>query len=150
MQVLICRMTFRKEESAGYLINQLARLFARELQSHIQPHGIVTGQFPILLALWSGDGLTQRELLNEIDVEQATLANTLTRMERDGLVRRTKHPTDARAQQIWLTQKAWDVRDSAYRSAMAVNKEALAALSEDEQTLFISLMTRVIQSMRQR
>lgn len=134
--------------SAGYLVNQLARLFARELQHHIQPLGIVTGQFPVLLALWNKDGITQRELLSEIDVEQATLANTLTRMERDGLVKRTKHPNDARAQQIWLTEKALTVRDAAYQSATKVNQDALADLSVSEREQFIELMGRIINSMR--
>ncbi|MEP0942069.1 MAG: MarR family winged helix-turn-helix transcriptional regulator [Rhizobiaceae bacterium] len=142
-------MGFARENSAGYLINQLARLFARELQHHIQPLGIVTGQFPVLLALWGRDGVTQRELLAEIDVEQATLANTLIRMERDGLVKRTKHPTDARAQQIWLTQKALNVRDDAYLSANQVNQDALACLSDDERALFIKLMCKVIKNMRE-
>ena len=113
-------MEFRKENSAGYLINQLARLFAKELQGRIQPLGIVTGQFPILIELWSRDGITQRELLNEIDVEQATLANTLTRMERDGLITRTRHPNDARAQQIWLTEKASRVKTDAHRFALQI------------------------------
>ena len=148
MQVLICAMAFEKEESAGYLINHLARLFARELQSRIKPLGIVTGQFPILLELWAKDGITQRELLNEIDVEQATLANTLTRMERDGLIKRTKHPTDARAQQIWLTSKASHVKADAYQSAMQVNQEALANLDDDEKALFVQLMHKIIRSMR--
>lgn len=150
MQVLICGMIFKKEESAGYLINQLARLFARELQHHIQPLGIVTGQFPVLLALWSRDGITQRELLDEIDVEQATLANTLTRMERDGLIKRTKHPDDARAQQIWLTQKALSVREDAYRSALKVNQDSLAILGEEERRVLIELMGKVINSMREK
>ena len=148
MQVLFFRMEFSREMSAGYLVNQLARLFARELQHHIQPLGIVTGQFPVLLALWNKDGITQRELLSEIDVEQATLANTLTRMERDGLVKRTKHPNDARAQQIWLTEKALRVRDAAYQSATKVNQDALADLSVSEREQFIELMGRIINSMR--
>ena len=149
MQVVIFGMEFEREESAGYLINQLARLFARDLQRQIQPLGIVTGQFPILLALWNRDGVTQRELLDEIDVEQATLANTLTRMERDGLIKRTKHPSDARAQQIWLTPKALNVRDAAYLAANTVNQESLADLSGDEQTTLIALMQKVIKSMRE-
>ena len=148
MQVLFSNMEFEKESSAGYLINHLARLFARELQNRIQPLGIVTGQFPILLELWNRDGITQRDLLDRIDVEQATLANTLTRMERDGLIKRTKHPNDARAQQIWLTKKATDVREDAYRSAMLINKEALAELDEEEQALFLELMRKIITSMR--
>ena len=150
MQVVIFGMEFEREESAGYLINQLARLFARDLQRQIQPLGIVTGQFPILLALWNRDGVTQRELLDEIDVEQATLANTLTRMERDGLIKRTKHPSDARAQQIWLTSKALNVRNEAYLAANTVNQESLAELSSEEKATLIGLMQKVIKSMRER
>ena len=142
-------MAFDRENSAGYLINHLARLFANELQTRIQPLGIVTGQFPVLLELWRGDGITQRELLNEIDVEQATLSNTLVRMERDGLIERTQHPSDARSQQIWLTEKALGIKADAYRSAEQTNLEALAGLSENEKSQFIELMQRVIKSMRE-
>jgi len=141
-------MAFDKEKSAGFLINHIARLFAKELQHRIQPLGIVTGQFPILLELWEGDGLTQRELLEKLDIEQATLANTLTRMQRDGLIKRTKHPTDARAQLIWLTDKASKIKDEAYQSAAQINMEALSVLSKKDQALFMEFMRRVIAGMR--
>jgi len=108
----------------------------------------VPGQFPILLELWEKDGVTQRELLAKLDLEQATVANTLTRMERDGLVKRTRHPADARAQQIWLTKKARDVRDDAYAAADAQNKHALSNLSESEQQAFLGYMRRIIAAMR--
>ncbi len=141
-------MAFDKEKSAGFLINHIARLFAKELQHRIQPLGIVTGQFPILLELWEGDGLTQRELLEKLDIEQATLANTLTRMQRDGLIKRTKHPTDARAQLIWLTDEASKIKDEAYQSAAQINMEALSVLSKKDQALFMEFMRRVIAGMR--
>lgn len=141
-------MSFDKQNSAGYLVNHLARLFARNLQNRIQPLGIATGQFPILLELWSGDGITQRDLLKEIDVEQATLANTLTRMERDGLIKRTKHPEDARAQKIWLTDTSKRLKNNAYQLAIETNEDALSDLSDEDKTLFIELMRKVIRSMR--
>ncbi len=141
-------MAFDKEKSAGFLINHIARLFAKELQQRIQPLGIVTGQFPILLELWEGDGLTQRELLEKLDIEQATLANTLTRMQRDGLIKRTKHPTDARAQLIWLTDKASKIKDEAYRFAWQINTDSLSVLDEREQAQFMEFMRRVISGMR--
>lgn len=141
-------MNFEKENSAGYLVNHMARLFAKELQQRIAPLGIVVGQFPILLQLWLKDGVTQKELLGKIDVEQATLANTLNRMERDGLIKRTKNPADARAQMIWLTEKATALRNSAYESAQSVNAEALQVLSETEQARFMDYMRRIIEKMR--
>lgn len=144
MQVLNTFMSFKKENSAGYLVNHMARLFAKGLQSRIAPLGIVIGQFPVLLELWQADGVSQRELLGKIDVEQATLANTLNRMERDGLIRRTKHPTDARTQLIWLTERAKKLRDEAYQSAQDENEAALGVLTDAEQAQFIEFMRRVI------
>ncbi len=141
-------MTFNKEDSAGYLVNHMARLFAKELQSRIAPLGLVVGQFPILLELWKKDGVSQKDLLNEIDVEQATLANTLNRMERDGLIKRTKHPSDARAQLIWLTDTSRSKRDQAYTAAYEVNQSALADLDDGEEQAFLDLMRRVIGTVR--
>ena len=84
-------MDFDRKESAAYLANLLAKGASRALQARADGAGFAPGQFPVLLELWSGDGLTQRELLDGLDIEQATMANTLSRMERDGLVSRTAY-----------------------------------------------------------
>lgn len=141
-------MTFKKEDSAGYLVNHMARLFAKELQLRIAPLGIVVGQFPILLELWQRDGVPQKKLLESIDVEQATLANTLNRMERDGLIKRTKSPTDARMQLIWLTEKAAAIRQQAHEAAFEVNTKALFDLNPQERDMFMDVMRRIIDGMR--
>jgi DNA-binding MarR family transcriptional regulator len=148
MQVLSLGMAFEKENSAGYLVNHMARLFAKGLQEQIAPLGIVIGQFPILLELWQKDGVSQRDLLEKLDVEQATLANTLNRMERDGLITRTKHPSDARAQQIWLSDRAVEIRAKAYQAAHDQNKLSLAALNDAEQSQLMDFMRRIVSSMR--
>ena len=141
-------MEFDRMTSAGYLVNHMARLFAEGLRKRIAPLGIVPGQFPALLALWERDGLTQKELLALLDIEQATLANTLTRMERDGLIFRKDHPEDGRARTIHLTEKARSIRDPAYEAAMKTNEEALADLSDEEREKFLDLMRRTIQGMQ--
>ena len=141
-------MDFQKNTSAGFLINQLARLFARNLQQNIADLGLVLGQFPILLELWEKDGLTQKELVARLDLEQATVANTLSRMERDKLVRRVKDVNDGRAQRIWLTETAKALRAPAYAAANGVNTSALSALSAEEQTTFLALSQKLINGLR--
>lgn len=137
-------MTFTRDQSAGYLVNHMARLFARGLSARIKPLGLSTGTFPALLELWDHDGLTQKDLVTRLDIEQATMANTLTRMERDGLVIRRKDPSDGRAQRIWLTPRARALRIPATQAAMAENEAALAPLTDQERALFLSLMRRII------
>ncbi|MCV0427363.1 MAG: MarR family transcriptional regulator [Roseibium sp.] len=142
-------MEFDRNSSAGYLIHHVARLFFEGLRKRIEPLGIVPGQFPALLALWQKDGQTQKELVEKLDIEQATMANTLNRMERDGLILRKDHPTDGRAKIIWLTPKAVSIRDEAYNAASTVNDMALADLSPEEREQFIGTMQRIIRTFRE-
>ncbi|MCQ0989656.1 MarR family winged helix-turn-helix transcriptional regulator [Jiella marina] len=137
-------MTFDKDRSAGYLVNHMARLFARALQERIAPLGLSTGTFPVLLVLWEDEGLTQRDLVARLDIEQATMANTLTRMERDGLITRKKDPSDGRVQRIWLTQRARQLHEPATQAANEVNEIALSNLTEEEKQTFLDLIARVI------
>ena len=141
-------MDFDHTSSAGYLINHLARIFFEELRKRIDHLGIVPGQFPALLALWVKDGQTQRELVEKLDIEQATMANTLSRMERDGLITRVEHPTDGRARIVLLTDKARAVRDDAYAAANAVNDIALADLKPEERAQFIAYMQRTLNTLQ--
>jgi DNA-binding MarR family transcriptional regulator len=114
-----------RPESATQLATQFARSVTRALQSRAVRLGFSPGQFPVLLELWEEEGLTQRQLLDRVDVEQATMANTLARMERDGLIERRVHPRDRRAQQIFLTEKA-----------RAMREEALTLAREAEDAVF--------------
>jgi|TARA_R110001606_G_scaffold26267_13_gene84883 DNA-binding MarR family transcriptional regulator len=149
MQVLKETMTFKKEQSAGYLANHMARLFARGLDARIRPLGLSTGIFPALLELWENDGLTQKELVTRLDIEQATMANTLNRMERDGFVTRRKDATDGRVQRVWLTDKARALQAPATTAAAAQNNVVLAQLSEAERVAFLDLMDKAIAAMKE-
>lgn len=140
-------MTFNRDMSAGYLAQRLARLFAHGLHRRILPLGLAPAQFGVLLELWQQDGLTQKELALRLGVEQATMANTLARMERDGLVQRQAHPSDGRSQSVRLTDKGRAVREPATAAAQAQNDHALADLDAAERELFLSLMRRVSERM---
>ncbi|MEM9634393.1 MAG: MarR family transcriptional regulator [Pseudomonadota bacterium] len=141
-------MTFEKDSSAGYLANHMARLFAAGLQRRIKPLGLAPGQFPALLALWAKDGRTQKELVQLLDIEQATLANTLARMERDGLIARKPSEEDGRVQLIYLTERAKALQSEATQAAVSQNKVALDGFSEDEIDQFLDFMRRAISAMQ--
>ncbi|MGG6893117.1 MULTISPECIES: MarR family winged helix-turn-helix transcriptional regulator [Rhizobium] len=131
-------------DSAAYLASQLARVFARSLLQRANRLGFSPGQFPILLELWSEDGLTQKQLLERVDIEQATMANTLSRMERDGLVERRPHPTDKRAQLIFLTEKAAAMEAEAIEAATAVDSDVLRDFRNFERELLLEYIRRIL------
>jgi DNA-binding MarR family transcriptional regulator len=137
-------MTSFKTRSAGYLANHVARLFARELAEAVRPLGLAPAQFMTLLELWRQDGLTQKDLVARLDVEQATMAATLARMERDGLIERRPDQSDARARRIQLTARARSLEEPALAAARSVNARALAGFSEAERDAFLAGLRRVV------
>ena len=137
-------MDFERDRSAGYLVNLAARLLARHLEARLRQHGLALGAFPALLLLWERDGLTQKELVELLGIEQPTMAATLARMERDGLITRHRDETDARVQRIRLTERAKALRDPAVREAAAVNAHALSDVGESEREQFLQTLNRII------
>jgi DNA-binding MarR family transcriptional regulator len=126
----LARQTLRPASSVGYQVNRAARLFEAALRSRIAAYGVVPGQFPALLALFEQDGQTQRELCDIASVDQSTMAKTLARMRRDGLVAEEADPADARRVRYRLTPAAreleedlaaagWDVIAAATRGIQA-------------------------------
>lgn len=139
-------MRFSRNDSATYLAAQLAKTFSKALNKRAAALGFSQGQFPILLELWNEDGLTQRQLLDRVDVEQATLANTLARMERDGLIVRKPHPRDRRAQVIELTERARELELQAISASRATDETVLAGLLRFERQLLLEYMGRAIEA----
>ena len=143
-------MIFDKSRSAGVLAGELARLYGAELQSRLAPLGLSPAQFLVLVELWGEDGRTQRALTERLGVEQATMANTLARMERDRLVTRKPHPDDRRSQLVCLTEGARALEARAVAAAAEVNQFVFESLPLAERELFLSMMGRVVSGMRDR
>ncbi len=141
-------MAFDLSSSAIYLSSLLARGFARSFQERAAGLGFSPGQYPILVALWSEDGLTQRQLVDRLDIEQATMANTLTRMERDGLIERRAHPSDKRAQLLFLTDRAKALRDEAEQAARDAEDAMFSGFRRFERELMLEYMRWLVETAR--
>ncbi|WLR92582.1 MarR family winged helix-turn-helix transcriptional regulator [Shinella zoogloeoides] len=137
-------MDFDRTASATYLANLLAKAASRALHARADGAGFAPGQFPVLLELWNGDGLTQRELLDRLDIEQATMANTLSRMERDGLISRRRHPKDRRAQLVFLTTEGKALQETALAAASATEEALFQGFRRFERELLLEYMRMVL------
>ncbi len=131
-------------DSLGMLTGRAARLCAQLLAERVAALGVKPAQFRVLCALAAQDGLTQRELMERIDVEQGTITRTLQRMVRDGLLKRAAHEMDKRASRWRLTARARRVLEPARRLESDAQRELLAGLGAREQAALIAALQRVI------
>lgn len=87
------------------LIKKASRLLNKKANELLKPYGLTDAYTYFLMALYQQDGLTQSEMHKQIGIEQPTAVRTLDRMERDGLITRTRSTADRRAVEIRLTKK---------------------------------------------
>lgn len=134
-------MSYKREESAGYLTNLAGRLFVRAIERRLA--GGSAGPMPVFFALAEGEALSQSALARWATVEQPTMANTLNRMERDGLIERTPNPDDGRSALIRLSKLGLQRAHEALASAREVNAIALAGFKPAEREALYNMLHRI-------
>ena len=137
-------MPLKRETSAGYLTNLAARWFGRVVEDDLRPVGVPTGYLPVFFALADGGALTQSALARDANIEQPTMAATLARMERDGLIARRPDPNDKRSALVTLTPAARAKLPAVEAAVMTVNAKALAPLTAAERKAFLAALNKVI------
>lgn len=135
-----------RDTSAGYMTHWAARLFAKAIDRRLKPLGLSSGQLSVFFALDGGAELSQADLTRVAATEQPTMAATLTRMKRDGLIIRKQDPSHGRRMLISLTSKAARKMPAIRIAVSAVNEAALANMTADEQNAFLALTARAIKS----
>lgn len=142
-------MTENVLSTPGHLISLAARGFTRLSESRLKPLGFGVGHLPVLIALQNGNASNQRDLAHFARIGQPPMAQMLARMERDGLVERTRDPADSRSSQIVLTRAAQKAMPEAIKALLQGNREAMAGFTPAEEVQLIDLLTRLIGNLDQ-
>ena len=136
-------MPLNRTTSAGYMTNWAARLFARAIDQKLKPLGLSSGYLPVFFALADGSARTQKQLALDAGIEQPTMAATLNRMERDGLITREKDSQDRRITHIRLSAPARANAKNIQAIVNQVNETALSGLNSLERRVFLDALGKV-------
>jgi DNA-binding MarR family transcriptional regulator len=105
--------------------------------------GLHVGQEMVLSHLWGQDGLTPSELVDLLGVEPPTVTNMLSRMEKAGFVERCRDLRDARCTRVYLTGKGRELRHPVEHRWEAVQRNAFAGITAEEEALLRGLLGRI-------
>ncbi|GAB6194648.1 MarR family winged helix-turn-helix transcriptional regulator [Desulfocastanea catecholica] len=136
-------------ENLCYKLNYLSRLLLSQLNDQIKPYGVTQGQLPVLCCLDEDDGQTQVELCKNVQVEQPTMANTLRRMERDGLIYRENSEHDKRQSRIFITEPTRPTVAVLKKKRDEVVARMTQHMSEKELEMFSRLLDVATQTLEQ-
>jgi DNA-binding MarR family transcriptional regulator len=135
-------MQFDQRETIGFQSAQLARLISLRLREGLAPLGLMPAQAAALIEIGQKPGLTQKELVERLEVEQPGVARTLNGLEADGWIFRESR--GGRAQGLYLSDRASEVVPKAAEITAEINRVALAELSRTERANLIAALEELI------
>jgi len=132
------------EHSFGYLIHDVARLFASRFnQRALLFLGLSRSQCRVLGYLARHEGIHQAGLADLLEIKPMTLVRQIDRMEEEGWIERRPDPGDRRARRLVLTEKARPILARILDLSTEVRREAFAELSEEDGRHLTDLLRRV-------
>ena len=106
------------DKEAFLLDNQLcfrlytaSRLLSQAYRPLLSEHGLTYPQYLVLLALWEKDAQPVNDIAKRLFLETNTVTPLLQRMEKEGVLLRTRGKKDARQMIVSLTSKGKELQD---------------------------------------
>jgi len=130
------------EDSLGFQVRDLNRLMQRALAQRIAPADVAPGAWYFLRVLWEEDGLTQRELVARIGMQEPTAVIALRGMEEAGWITRARSEADRRKVHVHLTPAGRALRETLLPEARAVIAQATGGMTAAEVDTLLALLRR--------
>ena len=126
-----------------HLIGKARHLMFWARQKELAPYNILSRQAYIMFILYNLDHkVTLAELSKYTDRKIGTLSIQMTRMERDGLVKKSRDTPKSALVKYELTKKG--IRAYKISNKMKSEKAIMSVLSEEERRQLIAILTKVI------
>ena len=112
---------------------------AERIDKYVKP-----GMGPALFALFDGDGLLMKELMERTGMAASSVTEVVRRMEKSGLVKRVPDATDGRAVRLHLTPRGHEVKPRVLKVAEKLETIMQGGLAPAEVKRLTGLLHRVI------
>jgi MarR family transcriptional regulator for hemolysin len=127
--------------------NNIIRSSRQLVNEGLKPLGLSSAEGNILIHLLTQDRvMRQEELVEQLEVTKPAVSRALESLERKGYVKRQRDPSDQRANQVTLTDKARRIGADVERVYDKVFSIAAQVLTEEAVAGFIRVFGRVSDS----
>ncbi len=151
------RYKFDMTEEHMKLENQLcfrlytaARLTMGAYHPYLDPLRITYPQYLVLLVLWEKDSQPVMDIAHKMLLDSNTITPLLQRMEKSGLINRTRGKEDSRQRIVSLTKKGIEMREQAKHIPECLSDEIIQITGEEEEFVrMIPSLDKLIQGLKQ-
>ncbi len=126
---------------------------ARAMRTHIDQcarhYGMTRAQWGVLVRLERQEGMTQADMAESLEIQPISLARLIDRLCDNKLVERRPHPSDRRANLLYLTAKGRATLARLVPLGRGIAADVLANFSEAETAALLDQLLRLKTNIRQ-
>lgn len=136
--------------NGGFLVTKVKQLSDRVFEKILNEKKIEAfngAQGRILYVLWQKDGISIKTLSEQCGLAITSLTSMLERMEKQGLLRRENDEKDRRKTLLFLTERAYTLREDYEAVSARMGTIFYEGFNEEEICLFESFLRRVLDNL---
>ncbi len=114
------------------------------LEKHLKAYGIGSGQYPFIFYILGHDGVTQDDLCKVFEVDKATTARAIKKLEANGLIYKEINSDDRRSHYIHPTQKTLDMKTDIQKIKIKWQNKIVQDLTIEEINTFNTLLDKLV------
>jgi MarR family transcriptional regulator for hemolysin len=131
----------------GLLLHDAAKAMRKRFELRAQEFGLSAAQWRLLVHLVREGRATQTRLAELLEVEPISVSRLIDRMELGGWVLREPDATDRRVRMIVPTDRTMQTFSQIRTMAGEVYDNALSGLSENEKTVLVTALNKIIENL---
>ena len=138
------------ENQVCFRLYTAARLTIGAYHPYLDPLGLTYPQYLVMLVLWEQDKQPVNDIAHKLLLETNTVTPLLQRMEKAGLVKRTKGEEDSRQRIVTLTKKGIELREQAKHIPECLSADIIKNEGSAEEIMqMIPTLDKLIEGLKQ-
>jgi len=136
-------------ERTNRKISKIARSAQKYVNGSLAKLGVGSTEYECLLLIRKNEGTTQSFLQEQLHIDKAAITRMITNLEKKGLVIRKRDEKDHRANNIYSTEKALEVRADKLGAESMFYEWLLEGFSDDELEPFLKVLDQLYEKSRE-
>jgi len=141
-------MEQKPDKYMGYWINKVGRTIKTIHDKKFEKYGITLSQGAILHQFWHKDGLTQKEIQENLNLRGASVSGLVDILFKKGLISRRQDEEDARYKRLYLTEEGHKLGVLCAGVIKEVEDEISQGFSEEEKLIFVSWLKKLYSNLK--
>jgi DNA-binding MarR family transcriptional regulator len=133
----------------AWKIGMIHRLHMQNIAGINENYGLHSGQLRILHTISVMNGATQKELADRLNITPASLAVSVKRMQKAGIVEKVADQTDLRNNRIYATEKGRRIQTDSLAEFIAFDNSLLEGFSPEEFRQLDDYLLRIQNNMKE-